>query len=886
VDPDDVELASGGARAGQPSGGALPLPWPPVVEWQVSGQLRRSAHQGRLELAAPSSLMVFASTGRLVATASFAAADDAARPLRLARGSYDLVGPAGFFGPDEIESAPVPGGQHLRIELGDMPLTLVRAGRALTLAPVQRPELELFGTALRDLHGRAIYSEQAFGVRVRWPPSEDEPEGGPDEVPHGPRMAHALLLEIADKELPPLPLGCGPAGEAMVDLGPHLAEVKPVLRRVVLKLVRRGERRPLARAATFVWVGLQPGNGHLFIGRRPANLVAAACTHFRIADDQVALTADRSYAAARLVVDEVDGRHRREAFEFAYPGVLAVLRWLDPEGGRREQVLERDHVVARRPGDPRLIEVSCPDPAATLIIGAQRRPGAFMHRPRVGIPLAMAADACRAGADQLAVRGADGIEIPLVRFTVPCEVVRWHEDADGARDERTLLLGFREPLDGLRLRARDLWHDRVARLELAPDGLRRRDAGGITLRLEPDHSGPESRARLVAELDDWPEGLWLCELEAKLGDDPRWQALSNMRGDTFAWLVPHRLGGILKGDLTGTLPFAARVRIFAHCHKQLQRCFAPPCWEAGIRQILGLWRGLAASLAGDPRLDPSWPALLLLAFVDPPIDASESWLPLVSFWDVLPRFMSLPGRNYAHLRQLERDDTTVLALLADLASAGSVARLLQQRDALDVAFFGCFTNLGAVDRAQGEVECRGFNFRSYLDRLQSACEDGEMAAWSPVEPALSTSHYLSAFEGLLRRYHVLTAGQGNAQRVPSASRLALDARRWLDREGRDLAEAAIPGLSVGDAWMALPLPIDEEADALLHTAPNALAAIALACRLEARRPGALDAFMADLADGDRDLGKVTADVHFLTVAGRDLFAFWMLFWDVLLTTGE
>jgi hypothetical protein len=200
--------------------------------------------------------------------------------------------------------------------------------------------------------------------------------------------------------------------------------------------------------------------------------------------------------------------------------------------------------------------------------------------------------------------------------------------------------------------------------------------------------------------------------------------------------------------------------------------------------------------------------------------------------------------------------------------------------------FGCFANIAAVGQAQGEVECRGFSFKSYLGRLQTACEDGDLATWSPGESALSAPHYLSAFESLLRRYHILTAGQGNAQRVPSASRLALDARRWLEREGRALAEAAIPDLAVGDAWLALPLPIDDEADALLHTAPNALAAIALACRVEVRRPGTLAAFMGELADGDRDFGKVAADLHFLTIAGRDLFSFWMLFWDALLTTGE
>jgi hypothetical protein len=127
---------------------------------------------------------------------------------------------------------------------------------------------------------------------------------------------------------------------------------------------------------------------------------------------------------------------------------------------------------------------------------------------------------------------------------------------------------------------------------------------------------------------------------------------------------------------------------------------------------------------------------------------------------------------------------------------------------------------------------------------------------------------------------------GNAQRLPGAARLVQDSMRWLDREGRAIAEAAIPNLALDHALLGLPVPVEEHEDALLQDAPTALLAIALACRLEPRRPGTLDIFINQLAGADRDREKVSADLNFLTAAGRDLFAFWMLFWDVLLTTGD
>lgn len=879
-----------------PVAAPLPLPWPAFVEWRGSGLVRRSEDAGRLEPPSPESVGVFGANGRLVAMARFSLPEEAPQSVRLARGPYDLVGGACFLGLEGLEPDRAPGGWHLRIEVGEEAVALRRGDRSAILSPVRRPELELHGRVIRDLHGRPIYADQGVSVRVIWPIAE---EGQDESDLHGDAAdtspvgfhrlidgTHELLVEIPDKELPPLPIDLGPTGEAVLDLGRHLIGIGPVLRRVVLKLVRRGERRPLARTAAFLWFGLERSDGRRFAGRRPTNLSVGGCLNLDLDKGRVALRADQPYATARLVVDDVDGKGRRELFEFAYPGLLAVLRWLDADGVWREEVLERDGVVALRPGDSRLLEVSSPDSRATLVVGVDVRAGAFAHRPRVGIPLATVAEACRGGADRLAVRGSDGLEVTLARFTVPCEVTCWVETHDSMRAERALLLGFREPLDRLRIRARDIWQERTATLELMPDGLRRGDGSGIALRLESDHSGPESRVRLIAELHHWLPGLWLCELEAQLGTDIRWQALSNVRGDAFAWLVPNGVEPILAGDLATTLIFAERVRIFASCHKRLQRCFAQPCWEGGVKMVLHLWHRLAASIAADQRLARYWPAILPLAFVEPPLEASESWLPLVSFWNVLPEFMALPGPAYTNLRGSERDDAAVLALLADIAEAGSVAQFLQRYHLLDVDFFGCFANLAEVSQSQGQVECRGFRFKSYAERVRRTAEEGDALRWSIGEPVLSSSHYLTAFESLVRRYRTLTSGRGNAERIPGAARLVHHSLRWLDREGRALAEGMVSDLILDGTSLALPVPINEQEDVLLQDAPTALSAVALACRLEARRPGTLDAFINSLAGDDRDREAVAADLNFLTAAGRDLFAFWLLFWDLLLTTGE
>ena len=133
-----------------------------------------------------------------------------------------------------------------------------------------------------------------------------------------------------------------------------------MLRRLVLKLVRSGERRPIARAATYVWIGLERVDSVWFVGKPPLNLVPTAC--------------------ANLAID------------------------------RRR--------VALRPGDARLLDATSPDPRAVLRVGATVQAGAFADRPRLTVPLASVIESCKGGADRLAVQGGDGSEVLLARFTV------------------------------------------------------------------------------------------------------------------------------------------------------------------------------------------------------------------------------------------------------------------------------------------------------------------------------------------------------------------------------------------------------------------------------------------------------------------------------------
>ena len=854
----------------------LSAPWPIDVSWSLVKPGARARETGTLELPRdPSELFLFAgATGRLVLRARFEPSQSD-RPQRLPRGEYEAICTGRFLGPEEVEAASVGSLWSIRFGIADASVAFGRGALRAILAPLQRPALELSGTSIRDLHGTTVFADRGLRARVTWPDGT-----GTSQEKH--EQGYELIVTGGGQTIERLALPETIESACVLDVGPYFEGSPPILRRVVLKLVRSGERRPIARTVAYVWIGLERVDGVGFLGKPPLNLMPTTCANLAIDGRRVALRTDRRYARARLAVYDADIAGRQHVFEFAYPGVIACLRWFDAEGRQHEEVLDQDAIVALRPGDGRLLDVTSPDPRAVLRIGATARTGAFVDRPRLTVPLASVLEACQGGADRLAVEGGDGLEVLLARFTVPCEVARWAQSHDRVREERSLLLGFREPLQQLRVRARDLWGGAKAEIVLEADALRHHAlADGMSLRLERDFGDAQHSVRLIIEQSSWPSGLWLMDLDAQLGETGRWQAIANLRGDVFAWLLPYGLDSLLADDLSEVLGLADRLRILARCHKELQRCFALPCWQGGVDHILRIWRQIGTSLAADHRLAGCWPALLLLAFIEPPLEASESWLPIISLWEVLPEFMALPGANYAALAEIRRDDALVIATLSELAEDGSVGRFLM-RWRLSPSFFGCFDNLVEVNASPGETECRRFDFKAYADRVRSDTDTWN--SWSPGSEALSPLHYAFAMDGLVRRYRVIGSSAGNEQRIPGAARLAQAAARWLERDGHQRAKAWISELLIDRTPLHLPIQGQDDEDAFLLDAPAALSAIALICRLQSREAGMLEEFLKVVSGDAHSRYSVLTDINFLTSMGRDLFAFWMLFWEVLLTT--
>lgn len=840
------------------------------LRWRI--EAKGSSRGGSLPLPAAdgSELAIFALPGgTLVERAAFASPP----PRReLAPGPLVVVAAGRFTGPDGPAEALDDGLFVAEIELGREPSTLRRGALAVELAPRARPRIvPSAAPALVALGGETIHAGPDLEVHVEHPAHEGV-------------NGYELRVEVDAVEQGRLPLHFD-AGAATADLAPVLKTVPARLLRCRLGLVRKGERRALARASLLVWNHLEAVEDGRFRGPPPENLDRRESRPVVVDAAGVALARDQRYLEAVLVFALGEGRLE---LRLPAPDPVALVERREPGGRPLVQLLEPTEPIVVQPGDPRMLEIRCPDPAAELRLGSRWIRGAFRRGPAFRCALLAAGEHCRTAEPTLAVRLASGTELPLGRLTVATEALEWRalrEPVDGPVE--ALAFRLREPVGLSWLGAEDLVSGRRAELELAPDGLDRTEpATGLVARLRQD-SGREPYAfRLELPRSSLPDGLWLLRLEVSESDAPsdrRRRAPSNPRGDAFGWLIEHSAERLARADLESALGIAGTAALFARTHRALLRCWALQAWQdAGVLGVERWWRRAALVIDGHPGRPRLIAALLPLACEDPPLDAAPSWLPILGFWHVFPDHLALAARHFAELASVPKESARWLAAAAEIAAVGGLARALFAGLQVAPAFLGCFANLSRANETRGEVELRGFDLAAWTRLLREAAGSG--GSRGGTSPVLDPGDFADALRAFRRRWDLVKASDGFEHHRPTAMTVLTGARRWMDRQGFRWLRERVPELR-GEFAGELELG-GAGGDALQAALPGAIGAVALACRLDSRRSGSLQALLAALAEQTSDRRRALDGLQFLWGLARELFAFWLLFWEVLLITGD
>jgi hypothetical protein len=383
---------------------------------------------------------------------------------------------------------------------------------------------------------------------------------------------------------------------------------------------------------------------------------------------------------------------------------------------------------------------------------------------------------------------------------------------------------------------------------------------------------------LRINIESWPNGAWILDLDANING--RWGGLSNAREDGFSSGFVLIDGTIcpspacLQNELAIMEP-SEKLEILQRINKKLLCCYAMESWN-DLKWLETLWKTLLDEFDGKEDFAPQ---LISLAEELVPEDASSSWVPMLSVSSRFPWIYTSPARC---LRNIPA--TTQSLLVKCLTTMGDLKYgllpLITQSVLHQIFAFG-FGNVTGM--MQGD-EPRQFNMANYecalksqdlSERLRLLREDD----WQPGSgDYLGALHYLYGIEKLQRSYSDTLAG--NDYRRGKAL--------YLSRSLHHFPLNGLPAhLGNGMSYLHYlnqspeeELSVDQESVLQIS---QFLSLFARVCRWETRNEGSLYKFLAKARQVVEDDNQFESVLGYLLYIGRDVFGFYLLLWEAILT---
>lgn len=766
--------------------------------------------------------------------------------------------------------------------LYEWPLTLgpgecveIRHGPAvLTFRAPARPRLACSGQVYRDVNGHVVFAQTGLMLDVTLPVGTIAGDLPAAEL----SSEHELTLSLrGGPVLGTLPLRPDATGRCREPLAVLLDAAPAGPAPLLAELRRSGQARVLARQVTTVWIGLEAFDaaGALICRRPPRN---RADTH----DDNLEV---RPLPGGGCRLAAADGGRR--SFRIGYSvGDERVCTLVWPVTGVfaslldygvtpvQEQALPAGGRLALRRDSRAVLDIAT-GAAGELRFGAHRYAVAASGQRR--LPVATLAEALGPDADTLSFTPAGTTRaIPVLRLVMPHRTLTFEAGKPTASTACRYTLADQSTV--LHVSALNIIDGRTLELALLADDpscCATAPAWLLTERL--DDGAWQHTLKLVPER--WSPGAWVLSVDAEV--QGRRARLLDADGNAcgIGLLLDSQGRRTTCLDLPGTLSAAQRLAMLGRAHIALQSL---PCVarRADLAWLPKHWQSLARGFA-HPDIQ-TLTRLLALSQCEPTGEhtgtGSDERVPQHVLGSVLPELYTRPAADYAGL-----GDGPFAALAAvHKAPADVYGQRLSQVAAVGLA------NCAQVNAGARPQE---FAFERYARALASAGAGSRRPApdWRPRGADCLGPQHLPWARAMLRARLTNTQASADADARPGhALRLARCMQRqpvgsWLPGLSSALLDPRpVLGSPVSGAVPEEAVAIEDHLDALAH----ALALYAGACRLEARVPGTLGRCMQYLEDG---LPDTTPDQHqaalgWLLAAGRELFAFYLLLWELALST--
>lgn len=820
----------------------------------------------------PNRMLVFTKTGRLKGRAQLGIPD----PLILPPGDYTVLSrfrPAGVD-VDELSDAPrlyefpvfLHPGQKQSFSNGPAILTLQGEDRPLSIwkGPVRgTKELVEFNYGQLDLELEfpgdwlALSSNQ-FQVFLFSNTSD----------------ASAVVPVVADEN------GCVTLS---VSDAPWRTTLPPGLSRILAEVRRPGEARALLRTSVLFWNDLEAvSNGLKFrLKRNPLNLLATHCENFAVSDGLIQPKDDTSrHLSLAFRIDE----RRVQTLAWNAPGVFVEVTGGNADGSgvryRIKRPLGSTEVVSLTSDKQIIVSAS---ESGELALGDWVQPTDFSRQSSKVLPASFLASRITPHSDTLTFKpSGTTVALPLLKLVRPHYV----DNIVDKVSEGQLVVKLESPneIDAVLVKAREALTGQDIEVELQANA-----SNWTNSRLGPARlmslAGPSGGyiASVYLSLEGWSAGAWTFTFDGRIAGI--WGHLQNQRHDQFATGFVCDNSGAQAGStslISGLLELTDKqsLEAFIRVQRELLLCYTESSW-ASMRWLTTAWRTLVKKWQDHE-------AAGITAFIDmacsrPSEDSAPSWMAQYHIGADLPFIFALPADVYKKVNENRHPLSRSLRTIAQFQREypGGFGELLHLGAAMGFSNFSAIAR-GAVPR-EFSLERYGQAFQQTDAAPKDLIRREETAFIPEAGDYLGPVHYRYA-QACLETAYENSLG-GNEIRRGQAIGLCFYLRKIMPT----LNGAVLPRLkgarAIVEPWRRA------EADSLepeqaqkqenLQNILHFLSLFALHCRAGARSPASLHAFMSTLHSAEQ---PVEACIPYLLQVGDAFFAYYLLLWEVILTS--
>ena len=803
----------------------LPLPWPDVVDFSPrSGEGEGVSQSIPLWPPRRVALVFDAEHGRLLKVidreqAGSTVVIDAPEAAFFSRHPFKISDQEAFQAAE---------GAFVLFSSPDHRARLTSGGINFDIRPSSRPTIELDAERVARNRDGWLYGRPR-GVRI------SVPEGMMPEDGYTVHITHPSLEESRTAEFRKgnsVTIGLEDEPPAFEEMGPLGVELR-----------LGSSDRSFVRARFFVWLGLSElRNGTIFVAPSvPRNFSNEHSRHITVdSSGNVCLDLNDTFRQASLAFEQPN----RRVLDFVVPrpGVTASIE--SANGTERMLELGSEVYVSDVTADTLVIRTD--DVTDRLEVRGVREPPPSFGRSGVRRFQMMA----------LGRGGGEGLIRIFRSGNLPLDVVRLERSTSPRQvkmsqnhSELRLQIEAVHEIDAVRIRCRNLSSQQILNLELALKSVPVEEKSQDILQAEYSDS---TCRKLALRLDGrrFIEGIWVGEVSARREEGSEWYRLENSRGDRFmlGFQAP-------APDLGGLIEEGRHETCFDALTEVLNTCVDESCWPSIERFLLPKWRELGAILSAYP--DGKRILLRACGFGAPP-GSSPTWVPVFHPVQLAPDLFEAAGSSF---RDYSVEDGDALSGPSILNSASRISRVRQAAHAVPVTgmFFMGFENVHEADR-DDKVRLSGFRFAQYRAVIE-AYSINEFGAWRPGSEMLTARHHEWALSRFVDRMlqASLEGSNANLIRLPRATQVMLKSMSVLGDEFLPAGEGRAEGLSA------------------VEGAPAFFSSLARLSRAKKSSE-----FWNELEKScARSRNEVAADVGFLLRLGPELFAFYLILWELV-----